>query len=409
MMGSVEIRSGDGFVLVGPPGMFPPAARAAARPFTVAQRLFGNPRAVSRLRWQWPQLGLGGDQRFVSDADLRLTFEQAVRQGRLVALYVQQRGQSEPPFAVAAAKPAAPVAAGGVRPVSTWSRGEKIEAALRRSADHVGPELRKLLDQLLSVETIAIMIAFCIAVVLAQLGGVSAAAIDAALLAIAYACAGFAGIQAVYEFIAATVGASEAKTEADINAAAQRFAYSFTKLGEAFLAWLLARMQAKKGGGAKPAEPAAAKPAVPKAAAEPAPAPARRVVPAPKVPGNVYRGDGRPPGTIFKEGFQPRGTSTDLNQYVLKNSESAFVGTSKSADQAIAFAKANNGYVYQIDQVGLKGIDVNKAFPGNPYASELEVAFPGGVPREAIISARQVLPNGGLGSTIPNPFYKGGP
>ncbi|WP_231639282.1 DUF4258 domain-containing protein [Sphingomonas profundi] len=255
MMGAVEIRSGSGHVLVGPPGLFPGVLRAHRRRYAAMQALFADPRAVTKLRWYWPRLGLGGEPRVASDTELRHAFEQALAHNRLVALYVPHAATAALPATLTTARVAPrPPGAGARGPVSGWSRAERIEEALRRSAAHVGPELRALLDQLLSARTVALMVAFCVAIVLAQLGGVSAAAIDAALLAIAYACAGFAGIQAVYEFIAAAVAAAEARDEAALDAAAKRFAHAFVKLGEAFLAWLLARLQAKKIGGQRTAD-----------------------------------------------------------------------------------------------------------------------------------------------------------
>ncbi len=263
VMGAVEIRSGDGIVLIGPPGLFPSAVRAHRRRYAAMPALFGHPGAVTRLRGKWRDLGLAGDPHHAADSELRGLFEQALAHNRLVALHIAPAAHGALPVVpvVPVATPPAPkpppnltmpgIPAPAPIPVSRWGMAEKIEAALRGSADHVGPELRLLLDRLLSVQTVATMVAFCVAIALAQAGGVSAAAIDAALLAIAYACAGLAGIQAVYEFIAATVAAATADTQADIDAASRRYAHAFIKLGEAFLAWLLARMQARRGGAAR--------------------------------------------------------------------------------------------------------------------------------------------------------------
>jgi hypothetical protein len=102
----------------------------------------------------------------------------------------------------------------------------------------------------------------------------------------------------------------------------------------------------------------------------------------------------------------PRGTSTDLQAYVDTNSPSAFVGTSKTQAVSTEFALDNGGYVYQIDQTNLSGIDVNLAYPSNTFADEREIAILGGVPKESVISAQKALPGGGLGPIIPNPFYE---
>jgi uncharacterized Zn-binding protein involved in type VI secretion len=124
-------------------------------------------------------------------------------------------------------------------------------------------------------------------------------------------------------------------------------------------------------------------------------------------PVSLYRGDGRGPSIIFDEGFKPRGTSTDLNDYVLNNTKSIFVGTSKSKEVAYNFAASKKGYVYEIDPSGLKGVDVNNAIPDNIFGKESEIAFPGGIPPESIVSAKPVLETGGLGEAIINPIYKG--
>lgn len=123
----------------------------------------------------------------------------------------------------------------------------------------------------------------------------------------------------------------------------------------------------------------------------------------------VYRVDGRPAGTIFDEGFQPRGTSTDLENYVNTNQPSTFISTSKTPAIADNPAFGQPGKtLYEIDGTGLKGIDVNKAYPTNPFANENEIAIPSGIPKESIISARPILPNGTLGEPILNPNYNGG-
>jgi hypothetical protein len=125
---------------------------------------------------------------------------------------------------------------------------------------------------------------------------------------------------------------------------------------------------------------------------------------------SIYRVDGRSPDVIFDQGFQPKGTSADLKTYVDTNNPSAFVSTSKSPDIAHNPDFAQPGkYVYEVDGSQIKGIDVNEAYPNNPFARESEVAVVGGVPRSAIISVRQIQPDGGLGPVIPNPFYKGPP
>ncbi len=126
-------------------------------------------------------------------------------------------------------------------------------------------------------------------------------------------------------------------------------------------------------------------------------------------PPSLYRVDGRPPGTIFNEGFQPKGTATDLQTYVNQNAPSAFVSTSKTADIANNLDFASPGkYLYEVDSSQVSGVDVNQAYPDNPYPHEQEMAVLGGVSPQAVLSAKPILPGGGLGNTIPNPGYRGG-
>lgn len=128
--------------------------------------------------------------------------------------------------------------------------------------------------------------------------------------------------------------------------------------------------------------------------------------------GPLFRGDRRPPSEIFTEGLKPKGGTDDLAKYVKEHVDSIFVGTSKS--QAVArgnyFSGGYGGYVYDIDASMLKGrgIDVNRTLGKHDMEHELEVAFPGGIPREAISGARQVLSDGSLGRIIENPHYKNG-
>ena len=125
--------------------------------------------------------------------------------------------------------------------------------------------------------------------------------------------------------------------------------------------------------------------------------------------GLVYRGDGRSPSTIYNDGFQPKGTSTDLQTYVNTNSPSGFVSTSKSPAVAEGFAQMQGGgNVYVVDSGGLSGVDVNDAYPSNPFAHEQEIAMPGGVPAENVVGSYPVSGDGVKGDFIANPNYKVG-
>ncbi|KJQ53315.1 scabin-related ADP-ribosyltransferase [Microbacterium sp. SA39] len=128
------------------------------------------------------------------------------------------------------------------------------------------------------------------------------------------------------------------------------------------------------------------------------------------LPPNRFRTDDRTPENIFADGFRPRDPSrTDLEQYVLYNVPSNFVGTSKDPTLYLRppIPTPDPGYRYVIQDPG-NGVDVNQAFPNNPYASEFEVAYPGGIPTEFIVGAQRIGDDRtSLGDFIPNPNFQG--
>jgi hypothetical protein len=126
----------------------------------------------------------------------------------------------------------------------------------------------------------------------------------------------------------------------------------------------------------------------------------------------LYRGDARKPDDIFNSGFNAKGGTDDLIDYVRNNSPSIFIGTSKSEDVGVGFAinkGRRSGYVYIVCDPG-GGIDVNIEYRKqtgemNQNYREQEVAFKHRIPRAYI---RGAVP---VGSTlpyfeIPNPSYK---
>lgn len=123
------------------------------------------------------------------------------------------------------------------------------------------------------------------------------------------------------------------------------------------------------------------------------------------LPKFVFRGDSRPPDVIYREGFQPKGQSTDLYDYAKFNTPSIFVGTTKSPTIAAEDFAGSGAYVYTVRSLG--GIDVNKVLGStSPFAHELEVAIRGGVRPKNILGARLVGANGRfIGPFIPNPYY----
>jgi hypothetical protein len=102
--------------------------------------------------------------------------------------------------------------------------------------------------------------------------------------------------------------------------------------------------------------------------------------------GQLYRADSRAPEVIFKEGFQPKATldgQYDIEKYVLKNQPSPYVSTSYDHD---LYKQWKSGFNYYIDAPA--GVDVNKTIGDtHKYASQEEVAFPGGIASAYIVGA----------------------
>ena len=126
----------------------------------------------------------------------------------------------------------------------------------------------------------------------------------------------------------------------------------------------------------------------------------------------IYRGNSRPPDVIFNQGFQPKGTATDLYNYAATNTPSNFISTSKIPGPGINFAQSaatnsGEGYLYIISQQP-NGIDVNDALgAASPFPDETEIAVPGGIPPQDVLGAQQISPDGSnIGGFIPNPGFK---
>ncbi|GGZ49020.1 hypothetical protein GCM10010387_49300 [Streptomyces inusitatus] len=98
----------------------------------------------------------------------------------------------------------------------------------------------------------------------------------------------------------------------------------------------------------------------------------------------LYRSDGRGPEVIFEEGFHPKAPidgQYDIEKYVLVNQPSPYVSTSYDHD---LYKSWKSGWNYYVDAPG--GVDVNETIGDtHKYASQVEVAFPGGVAREFIV------------------------
>ena len=124
----------------------------------------------------------------------------------------------------------------------------------------------------------------------------------------------------------------------------------------------------------------------------------------------LLRGDARPMSDIFENGFQPWGGNASLEDYVLNNAPSQYVGLTTDPNVAADFATAGgtqDGLIYATDPQP-NGIVVNDVMPNNPFASEQEIAVPGGVPASQIRGATPISANSELGDfSVLNPNYEG--
>lgn len=111
----------------------------------------------------------------------------------------------------------------------------------------------------------------------------------------------------------------------------------------------------------------------------------------------LWRGDTRPPQTIFANGFAPRGTDlTPLAQWIVGGSRqqnAAHVSTSceRWVAQEFATGGGNDGWVYAIQAPG--GIDINATARQTGLQSQYlwnkEIDFPGGIEARFIEGACQ--------------------
>jgi hypothetical protein len=277
----IALKGNSGQILIGNPGSFPASLRqrhdvSANR--GILRNIAGNNAVMAELRSKWTALFPGADARPYNNADLISAIDRRLPNGQIAMAYFPNNAPGGGAVEVGDRK----------GPVSTWSKADKVAEALERivTKNYVGGELLAMVRELVSPMNIAIMVGFIVAVAAAHLLGAPGAAIDAVLIGIAWASAGWAGIQAVMGFIKTTIHVVSAKTDADIDQAAQEYAHAFRLLGTAFLARFLAKAKTKQGGGSTKPKPktSAPPPAPPKPPVKPktpAPPPKPPVKPPP--------------------------------------------------------------------------------------------------------------------------------
>lgn len=122
----------------------------------------------------------------------------------------------------------------------------------------------------------------------------------------------------------------------------------------------------------------------------------------------LVRWDDRHPDVIFRDGFAPRrtvhsgdplrGDYTNLDTYVRNNIESVFVGTARyyrHENRNTRWRPRNLANRFEYEVYAFGGIDVNLSLGYNHrFFNQREIAFPGGIRREFIRTAREYDRNG---------------
>jgi len=124
--------------------------------------------------------------------------------------------------------------------VSTMTRAQRLEEAMRRSLPLLPENVRLMMEGLLSPQSIAIVTATLVAWAGSHMAGIGEI-VDAILLlagAVALGWSVFAGAKELYEFGGLALGA---RTDADLDSAARHFASAVTILGVSAVQALLLR------------------------------------------------------------------------------------------------------------------------------------------------------------------------
>ncbi|GLO16057.1 hypothetical protein PPUJ20028_46430 [Pseudomonas putida] len=120
--------------------------------------------------------------------------------------------------------------------------------------------------------------------------------------------------------------------------------------------------------------------------------------------GAGYHGTSLDPEYVFKHGFTARGSDRRLLEHVLNNSQSAFRGTTASANvcsenaQGAVYWAEIDGWVYEIVSAcwnvekELEGrVPTPSGYGNSPHKGELEAAIPGEVRPHQIRMASKVI------------------
>lgn len=255
----VHLPCAEGTLLIGPHDAFSMGQLKmsdAGRATAILTRLGRTSTGLAPLQSHWASLTPGHGVKTMSPMALAQEAGAAIRSGRLKAPLLAGPTGSR----AAAARPDAP------RPVDTWTSAEKIGEAIARSRHHLSGEVLAMVEQLLDPVNLAAMAAIALVLAGVQFLGPAGAAIDTAIMLLAWSIAGYQGVKGVVAFVEATAKVMTARTSDDIDACAKAYAHAFVAIGVVLLARMLARakmrrpQQRQPSGGSPAAKPAAAKP-----------------------------------------------------------------------------------------------------------------------------------------------------
>jgi hypothetical protein len=125
------------------------------------------------------------------------------------------------------------------RDVSQMSLGEKLQIVFTKTLTHLGPEAAEKFKQLLTPENIAIMVGTTAALVAVQGVPFLDVAVDAVILGVAAYSLGSEAISVIGDLVNFATETAGAKTEADLDSAAQSLAKATATVGVDALAALL--------------------------------------------------------------------------------------------------------------------------------------------------------------------------
>jgi hypothetical protein len=210
--------------------------------FKALAMLRQRPDLLAKLRREHQAARLLPGADHASDSALLDQIESGIRHGQLILLYVLDRPPRLLVDAATAAKstPSRPLT--GDAAIVAMSPRQRVGEAFSRSVNSkvLSAASAKFLRDLLQHGLIDLIAGYLIAVVVAA---IAAPELDAVLLCYVLIEVGRSGYEGIKQLAAATADSSKARTQAEIDRAAQAYAQGIVNLGGmTFLAWLARRL-----------------------------------------------------------------------------------------------------------------------------------------------------------------------